>query len=72
MAYHQTNTHTPYDVRMLAAADRLFTDFDHLAAKAVFTAIAAARTTLRQERGSVVPDPNQVERLARERLRRQC
>ena len=45
MTYHKTSTHTPYDVRMLAVADRLFTDFDHLPAKAVFTAIAAARTT---------------------------
>ena len=70
MAVPETRQATPYNARMLAMADRLFTEFDHLPVRSVFHAIAAARATVKEQRSSPAPDPDQVERLAREQLRR--
>ncbi len=61
--------HSPWANRMLAMADRLFTEFDALPVRTVFDAIAASRAALREETG-VPPSPEQVEALAREQLLR--
>jgi len=70
MASPKTRTDTPYNARMLAMADRLFRDFDHLPVGRVFTAIATAHATVKERHRSPTPDPNQVEQLARDQLRR--
>lgn len=61
----------PYDVRMLAMADRLFAEFDQLPVRTVLTAIARARSLLRDQQ-LLAPDPDEVERLARDDLRRRA
>jgi hypothetical protein len=55
---------TSYDAQMLAMADRLFDDYSGVPIRAVFRAVGAARSTLR-EAGEVRPAPEVVERLAR-------
>lgn len=70
MTIPDTRTDTPDTARMLAMADHLFTEFDHLPARNVFTAIAAATTTLKEHHQSPLPGPDQIELLAREQLRR--
>ena len=60
---HRTSS---YEARMLAAADRLFADFDELPVATVFRAIRTARSELR-EHGDVAL-PEEVELRARERL----
>ncbi len=64
--------HEPRDLRyytpqMLAMADRLFSDHDDLPVADVFRAISAARSRLRG-RDQLLPDPQNVEGLARELL----
>lgn len=54
------------DVRMLAAADRLFNEFEDLPVRTVFRAIGDARATVRESDG--VATPEAIERLARDRL----
>jgi hypothetical protein len=56
-----------YEARMLAMADRLFTEFDALPVGTVFRAIGAARAEVR-EQGEALPSPERVEALARLRL----
>ena len=70
MAAPENRGDTPYQDRMLATADRLFTEFDHLPVGRVFTAIATAQATIKNRHPSPVPDPDHVERLARQQLRR--
>jgi hypothetical protein len=60
------NAARPVEARMLAAADRLFIEFDDLPVIDVFRAIGGARRDLRTEDGMAIPE--QVERLAREQL----
>lgn len=55
-----------YESRMLAMADRLFDEFEHLPVIVVFRAIGAAQSELRE--ADLVALPEQVERLARQRL----
>ena len=69
MAISDIRMETPYNARMLAMADRLFIEFEHLPVGRVFTAIANARAAVKKRHRSSVPDPGQVERLAREQLR---
>ena len=57
----------PVESRLLAMADRLFTDFDQLPVKAVFDAISSARRTLRLQQSPATPEA--IERIARARLR---
>lgn len=56
----------PVETRLLAMADRLFTEFDELPVKAVFEAISSARSILRLQHTPATPDA--IERLARGRL----
>jgi hypothetical protein len=56
------------EARLLAMADRLFHDFEELPVRTVFQAIGAARTELR-ERTTGVATPEDIEMLARRRLR---
>ena len=70
MAIPDTRTDRPYHARMLAMADRLFTEFDHLPVSSVFAAIATATSAAKKHHHSPTPEPDQVERLAREQLRR--
>lgn len=58
---------TTHDARMLAAADRLFEEFDRVPILTVVRAMAEARSVLR-DRGDV-PRPDEVESMARDRLR---
>jgi hypothetical protein len=63
---------TPYEARMLAMADRLFAEFDGLPVRTVFEAIGTARSEVRAQlrtEPSAAPAPEQIERLARDRLR---
>ena len=56
------------EARLLAMADRLFHDFEELPVRTVFQAIGAARTELR-ERTTGIATPEDIEMLARSRLR---
>ena len=58
---------SPVEARMLAMADRLFSDFDELPVKAVFEAINSARSMLRIQQAPATPEA--IEPLARGRLR---
>lgn len=55
------------DTLLLAAADRLFAEFDELPAYDVFAAFSATRTALR-ERGVESPTAQQIEHGVRTRL----
>ena len=55
------------DAKLLAMADRLFSDFEELPVRTVFQAIGAARMELR-ERQEGIPSAEQIEALARPRL----
>jgi hypothetical protein len=55
------------DARLLAMADRLFHEFEHLPVRTVFKAVRAARLELREARQGV-PAPEDIELLARQRL----
>ena len=55
-----------YDARMLAAADRLFREFDELPIVTVIRALGAARAALRDAGQPVTPEA--VESLARAHL----
>ena len=55
-----------FESRMLAMADRLFSEFDDLPVIDVFRAIGRARAELRDSDGVAVPE--HVERAARYRL----
>jgi hypothetical protein len=55
------------DARLLAMADRLFSEFEELPVRTVFQAIGAARMELR-ERQEGVPTAEDIEALARPRL----
>jgi hypothetical protein len=55
-----------YDARMLAAADRLFREFEDVPVISVVRALGAARATLRDTGQPVTPEA--VEALARVRL----
>ena len=68
MVVPETRRVTPYHVRMLAMADRLFAEFDNLPARSVFSAIATAGATISEQHRSPLPDPDHVEQLAREQL----
>ena len=57
-----------YRVRMLAMADRLFTEFDNLPVKTVLRAITSAHRDVR-EHNEGVPSPAQIEAVARDELR---
>jgi len=69
MAISDMRMETSYNARMFAMADRLFVEFDHLPVGRVFTAVANARATVKKCHHSPVPDPGQVEQLARDQLR---
>jgi hypothetical protein len=56
------------EARLLAMADRLFHEFEELPVRTVFQAIGAARTDLR-ERATGIATPEDIEMLARSRLR---
>jgi len=56
------------EARLLAMADRLFRDFEELPVRTVFQAIAAARVELRERNGGIA-SPEDIEVLARRRLR---
>ena len=55
------------DAKLLAMADRLFTDFEELPVGTVFQAIGAARKELREASGRA-PTADAIEMLARRRL----
>ena len=55
------------DARLLAMADRLFSDFEDLPVRTVFQAIGTARMELRERREGV-PTAEDIEALARPRL----
>jgi hypothetical protein len=55
------------EARLLAMADRLFHEFEHLPVRTVFQAVGAARLELREARQGV-PAPEDIELLARQRL----
>jgi hypothetical protein len=57
---------TSMDTRMLAAADRLFREFDELPVGVVFRTIGCARSTVRDRDGVAIPEA--VEELARDEL----
>ncbi|MGZ4625688.1 MAG: hypothetical protein ACXV3S_05250 [Kineosporiaceae bacterium] len=56
------------EARLLAMADRLFTEYQELPVRTIFQAIGAARTELR-ERNAGVASPEDIEVLARRRLK---
>jgi hypothetical protein len=56
------------EARLLAMADRLFHDFEELPVRTVFQAIGAARVELRERNGGIA-SPEDIEILARRRLR---
>ena len=58
---------TSREARLLAMADRLFHEFEHLPVRTVFQAIGGARLELRDAHPGV-PTPEQIEGLARQRL----
>jgi hypothetical protein len=58
---------TSREARLLAMADRLFHEFEHLPVRTVFQAIGAARLELREARQGP-PSPEDIEVLARQRL----
>jgi hypothetical protein len=55
------------EARLLAMADRLFSDYEELPVRTVFQAIGAARTELR-ELNAGAPTAEDIETLARRRL----
>jgi hypothetical protein len=55
------------DAKLLAMADRLFSDYEQLPVRTVFQAIGGARTELRENREGI-PTPEDIEVLARRRL----
>lgn len=63
-----THARSSFDARMLAAADRLFDEFDALPVATVFRAIGDARRLLRERDGIAVPE--EVEKSARCELAR--
>ncbi len=58
--------HRSYEARMLAAADRLFAEFDTLPVMTVIRAIGSARSSLRAD--DALATPEAVEAIAREQL----
>jgi hypothetical protein len=58
---------TSREARLLAMAERLFHEFEHLPVRTVFKAIGAARLELREARQGA-PSPEDIEMLARQRL----
>jgi hypothetical protein len=57
-----------FDTRMLAAADALFREFDHLSVLDVVGAINSARRELSGPAPGDVPDPSVIAEVARDRL----
>jgi len=57
---------SPFDARMLAAADELFREFDNVPILDVIGALTAARRELAMP--STLPDPAAIAATARERL----
>lgn len=64
---HRTSS---YEARMLAAADRLFAEFEELPVATVFGAIRNARSELRENGDATVPE--EIEQRARQRLALLC
>jgi hypothetical protein len=58
---------TAYDIRLLQVAERLFAEFDDLPIPRVLRTINWVRSTMR-ELGQLVPDPREVESIARDWL----
>ncbi len=58
---------TSREARLLAMAERLFHEFEHLPVRTVFQAIGGARLELREARQGA-PSPEEIEVLARQRL----
>jgi hypothetical protein len=55
------------DAKLLAMADRLFSDYEQLPVRTVFQAIGGARMELRETRQGIAT-PEDIEVLARRRL----
>lgn len=64
---HRTSS---YEARMLAAADRLFAEFEQLPVATVFRAICSARSELREHGDAAVPE--EIEQRARRQLTSVC
>ncbi|HVN13619.1 MAG TPA: hypothetical protein VMT69_16110 [Kineosporiaceae bacterium] len=64
---HSGNHTRTTEARLLAMADRLFTEYQELPVRTVFQAIGAARMELRERSGGVA-SPEDIEALARRRL----
>ncbi len=64
---HPTAAVASREARLLAMADRLFHEFEHLPVRTVFQAVGAARLELREARQGV-PVPEEIELLARQKL----
>lgn len=58
-----------WEARMLAAADRLFAEFDTLPVRTVFDTIGTAHAVLRAQSRIAAAAPEQIETLARQQLR---
>ena len=64
---HSGTAVTSREAQLLAMADRLFHEFEHLPVRTVFQAIGGARLELRDAHQGV-PTPGDIEKLARQRL----
>jgi hypothetical protein len=70
MTLDATRRMTNYDVCLLKMADRIFSEFESLPVLSVLQAIAVARADLKTDHRTL-PDPTDIEALARMSLTRE-